>query len=86
MYQRSAAHFLTLGVAAVSVVAVTVYAAASVATVPGMPPVIDPANLYSEQAAGKVSAQIANDLQRVYVPHVKSNHNCYRNLILDQRN
>jgi len=32
LYQRSAAHFLTLGVAAVSVIGVTVYAAASVAT------------------------------------------------------
>ncbi len=32
MYQRSAAHFLTFGIAAVSVVGVTVYAAASVAT------------------------------------------------------
>jgi len=48
-------------------------ATVSVATVPGMPPVVDSSNLYSEQTAGKVSAAIANDLPRVYVPHVKSN-------------
>ncbi len=38
-----------------------------------MPPVPDPANLYSEQAAGKLLPSVANDLPRVYVPHVKSN-------------
>ncbi len=48
-------------------------AALTVTTVPGMPPVVDPSNLYSEQTAGKVAAAIANDLPRVYVPHVKSN-------------
>ncbi|HVE48050.1 MAG TPA: YncE family protein [Casimicrobiaceae bacterium] len=42
-------------------------------TVPGMPPVTDATNLYSEQTAGKVLPSIANDLPRVYVPHVKSN-------------
>jgi len=45
----------------------------AVATVPGMPPVIDPANLYSEISAGKLSAAVASDLPRVYVPHVQSN-------------
>jgi len=48
-------------------------AAKPVTTVPGMPPVPDPANLYSEQTAGKVLPSVANDLPRVYVPHVKSN-------------
>ena len=43
------------------------------ATVPGMPPVTDPTNLYSEQMAGKLSPSVANDLPRVYVPHVRSN-------------
>ena len=47
--------------------------AKAVTTVPGMPPVPDPTNLYSEQAAGKVLPSVANDLPRVYVPHVKSN-------------
>jgi YVTN family beta-propeller protein len=44
-----------------------------VATVPGMPPVPDAANLYSEAAAGKMSAAVAADLPRVYVPNVRSN-------------
>jgi YVTN family beta-propeller protein len=45
----------------------------AVATVPGMPPVADPANLYSETASGKISPLLAGDLQRVYVPHIQSN-------------
>ena len=44
-----------------------------VATVPGMPPVPDAANLYSEATAGKMSAAVAADLPRVYVPNVRSN-------------
>ncbi len=42
-------------------------------TVPGMPPVIDPANLYSEATAGKLSPAVAGALPRVYVPNVLSN-------------
>ena len=45
----------------------------AIATVPGMPPVVDPQNLYSETGAGKLSPAVANDPPRVYVPHVKSN-------------
>jgi len=45
----------------------------AIATVPGMPPVPDPANLYSEAAAGKLSAAVAADLARVYVPNLQSN-------------
>ncbi len=48
-------------------------ATAQVQTVPGMPPVVDPANLYSEIAAGKVSAALAGHRELVYVPHVQSN-------------
>ena len=44
-----------------------------VATVPGMPPVPDPANLYSETATGKMSPAVAGALPRVYVPHVRGN-------------
>jgi DNA-binding beta-propeller fold protein YncE len=43
----------------------------SVATVPGMPPVVDAKNLYSEQAAGKVAPAIAGDLERIYVPNLR---------------
>ncbi len=40
---------------------------------PGMPPVIDAKNLYSETRAGKLSPTVAGALPRVYVPNVKSN-------------
>jgi YVTN family beta-propeller protein len=43
----------------------------AVATVPGMPPVIDAKNLYSEQAANKVQPAIAGDLPRIYVPNLR---------------
>jgi YVTN family beta-propeller protein len=45
----------------------------SVATIPGMPPVVDPTNLYSETGSGRVSAAVTNAIPRVYVPNVKSN-------------
>jgi YVTN family beta-propeller protein len=47
--------------------------AGAVKTVPGMPPVTDPGNLYSETAAGKLAPATAGAMARVYVPHVKSN-------------
>jgi len=47
--------------------------APTVTTVPGMPPVIDAANLYSEVAAGRVSPALAHDLARIYVPNLRSN-------------
>ena len=50
--------------------------AGRVETVPGMPPVADPANLYSETGAGRVAPAAAGALPRVYVPNVKS-HDVY---------
>jgi YVTN family beta-propeller protein len=47
-------------------------AARTVETVPGMPPVTDASNLYSETAAGKMSPTVANALPRVYVPNRQS--------------
>src|SRR2546428_7471080 len=41
-------------------------------TLPGMPPVINPRNVYSESAAGKLSPATVGALSRVYVPNVKS--------------
>src|SRR5262249_37659831 len=41
-------------------------------TLPGMPPVIDPRNVYSETTTGKLSPATAGALSRVYVPNVKS--------------
>ena len=45
----------------------------AIQTVPGMPPVIDPNNLYSETRADKLSAAVAKHLSRVYVPNRSSN-------------
>ena len=36
---------------------------------PGMPPVLDPVNIYSEIGPGRVQPSIAEDLPRVYVPN-----------------
>jgi YVTN family beta-propeller protein len=47
--------------------------ALAIDTVPGMPPVVDPANLYSETRAGALSAAVASALPRVYVPNRTSN-------------
>ena len=47
--------------------------ARAVETVPGMPPVADPANLYGETRSDKLSPTVANALPRVYVPNLKSN-------------
>jgi YVTN family beta-propeller protein len=44
-----------------------------VVVVPGMPPVPDPTNLYSETTAGKLSPAVAGALPRVYVPNLRSN-------------
>ena len=44
-----------------------------IATVPGMPPVADPGNLYSETGSDKLNPALASDLPRVYVPHIQSN-------------
>jgi YVTN family beta-propeller protein len=48
-------------------------AAPPAATPPaGVPTVPDPRNLYSEVGAGKLSAALAADLERVYVPNLRS--------------
>jgi YVTN family beta-propeller protein len=48
-------------------------APAAVVTVPGMPPVPDPLNVYSETAPGKMSPAVAGHLERIYVPNLRSN-------------
>ena len=47
--------------------------AAVITTVPGMPGVPDPANLYSETTAGKLSPAVEGALPRVYVPNRRAN-------------
>ncbi|MGO4571937.1 YVTN family beta-propeller repeat protein [Microvirga sp. 2TAF3] len=41
-------------------------------TLPGMPRVTDPANLYSEASAGRLSPAVVTALPRIYVPNVGS--------------
>ena len=48
-------------------------APAGVPTVPGMPPVVDARNLYSEVSVGKISPALRDDLERIYVPNLRSN-------------
>jgi YVTN family beta-propeller protein len=48
--------------------------AAMVQTVPGMPSVSDPANLYGDTAAGRLSPAVKDDLERVYVPNLRGNN------------
>ena len=48
-------------------------ATASVTTISGMPPVVNPSNLYSEAGAGHLSPAVTDALVRVYVPNVRSN-------------
>ncbi len=45
---------------------------ARIDTIPGMPPVIDPHNIYSETTSGHVRPDVAKDLPRVYVPNLRS--------------
>ena len=45
----------------------------SVQAVPGMPPVVDPRNVYSEIRANNLSPAVAGALPRVYVPNRQSN-------------
>lgn len=47
--------------------------ASAITTVPGMPPVVNPANLYSEAGAGHFSPAVAGALPRIYVPNLRSN-------------
>jgi len=42
-------------------------------TIPGMPPVVDPNNLYSETRADKIGPAVAAALPRIYVPNRQSN-------------
>lgn len=48
-------------------------AAPLVQTIPGMPPVPNPANLYSETGVGHIGPEVAQDPERVYVPNLRSN-------------
>jgi YVTN family beta-propeller protein len=59
--------------ASASASASAVAASTVIATVPGMMPVVDAKNLYSEVSAGKISPALRDDLERIYVPNLRSN-------------
>jgi len=65
---------LLLGLAALQAFAQNAPAptAGTVTTAPGVMPVPDPKNLYSETAAGKMSPNVAHALERIYVPNHKA--------------
>ena len=63
----------TLPAAQAQIITVRTNPTAPVETVPGMPPVPDPTNLYSFAAAGRFSPAAAGALPRVYVPNRRSN-------------
>ncbi|MDE7547975.1 YncE family protein [Acetobacter fabarum] len=48
-------------------------AAPLVQTIPGMPPVPNPADLYSETGVGHIAPEVVLDLKRIYVPNLRSN-------------
>lgn len=66
---------LSLAVAGLGAMGVSLnaMAASAVATVPGMPPVTDASNLYSDAGYNKFSPAVAGALSRVYVPNLRSN-------------
>jgi hypothetical protein len=44
----------------------------AVATVDGMPAVLDPSNVYSEAGAGHLSPAVSGAIERVYVPEIRA--------------
>jgi YVTN family beta-propeller protein len=48
-------------------------AKAVVTTVRGMPPVLDSDNLYSETKVNQLAPEVKGDLERIYVPNLRSN-------------
>jgi YVTN family beta-propeller protein len=46
---------------------------AAVSTVRGMPPVLDASNLYSETKSNQLAPEVKGDLERIYVPNLRSN-------------
>jgi len=80
--KRSLCRSSTVGVirlGVVGLIAVWVSTAAAqqparaIETVPGMPPVVDSGNLYSEIRSGNLRPEVATALPRIYVPNRRSN-------------
>ena len=73
-FLRSALTLLALAALPLSARLAQAPAPAAIATVPGMPPVIDANNLYSEtNGPSHISPALKDDLVRVYVPNLRGN-------------
>ncbi|MCW4580148.1 YncE family protein [Gluconacetobacter entanii] len=48
--------------------------AQQVQTIPGMPPVVDPQNIYTETTPSHIAPEVAQDPARIYVPNLRSNN------------
>jgi YVTN family beta-propeller protein len=64
---------LRAGIVLASLCATAAAAAQTVQTVPGMPPVTNPSNMYSNAGYNMLSPVVANDPARIYVPNLRSN-------------
>ena len=69
----AAAWLLAAGSALAADAAAPAAPAAALSTVAGMPPVVDARNLYGETGADKLSPRVRGDLERIYVPNLRSN-------------
>jgi YVTN family beta-propeller protein len=79
-HRTTAAFVLTGAIAGAAVFAVRAAgdvsqpaAPPAIVTVPGMPPVVDPRNLYSETGPQGLQPALREHLERVYVPNLRSN-------------
>jgi YVTN family beta-propeller protein len=64
---------LALAVSVFTTAALAQPATRPIETIPGMPAVVDPNNLYGETRAGNLGPAVSGALPRVYVPNLKSN-------------
>ena len=70
---RTSLRFISLAVGLWSGVAAAQSGPRPVETIPGMPPVVDPSNLYSEIRPDRLSPAVSGALSRVYVPNRQGN-------------
>jgi YVTN family beta-propeller protein len=70
---RTSLRFISLAVGLWSGVAAAQSGPRPVETIPGMPPVVDPSNLYSEIRPDRLSPTVSGALSRIYVPNRQGN-------------
>ncbi len=70
---RTSLRFISLAVGLWSGVAAAQSGPRPVETIPGMPPVVDPSNLYSEIRPDRLSPAVSGALSRIYVPNRQGN-------------